>query len=254
MTRDSIAIGGEAECVYTSGTFTYKGGMLTSAGSGVQIEIPEGAIARGKTQQLWFAVCQEIEGLDMNSIDNRMQSNSRMFEQGRNRIEVTPRVLVGPKGVTFLKPIKIIIPHCISPLHASWQFTALVRKEGSDETQWEEVCQQIINPLWSKKPHRQHTYRHSKYQLMLHNVMFTSLHPGWFVLAGEAIRSGQRAAKIMTLVIYCSKQEFENVNMKLTLFVLLANNTIDDRKVTTITLYDITLHHHITGITQYIKK
>ena len=237
MTKDptvpsTITTGGEAECMYASGTFTHKGGMLTSAGSGVQIEIPEGAIARGKTQQLWFAVCQEIEGFNMNSIDSRMQSNSRMFEQGRNRIEVTPRVLVGPKGVQFLKPIRIIIPHCISPLHASWEFTALVRKKDSDETEWEEVCQQIINPLWSKKPHRrQHTYRHSKYQLMLHEVMFTSLYPGWFVLAGEAIRSGQRTAKIMTLVIYCSKQEFDNINMKLTLFVLLANNTIDDRKV-----------------------
>ena len=237
--ESSVATGGEAECMYTSGTFTYKGGVLTSAGSGVQIEIPEGAIARGKTQQVWFAVCQEIEGFNMNSIDTRMQSNSRMFEQGRNRIEVTPRVLVGPKGVQFLKPIRIIIPHCISPLHASWQFTALVRKEESNETEWEEVCQQIINPLWSKKPRHQHTYRHSKYQLMLHEVMFTSLYPGWFVLAGEAIRSGQRTAKIMTLVVYCSKQEFDNMNMKLTLFVLLANNTIDDRKV----LY-ITLHHH----------
>jgi len=229
ITKDTS--GGEAECTYSSGTFTHKGGMLTSAGSGVQIEIPEGAIARGKTQQIWFAVCQEIEGLNMNTIDSRMQSNSRMFEQGRNRIEVTPRVLVGPSGVTFLKPIRIIIPHCISPLHASWQFTALVRKEDSNETNWEKVCQQTINPLWSKKPHRQHVYRHSKYQLMLHEVMFTSLYPGWFVLAGEAIRSGQRAAKIMTLVIYCSKQEFENINQKLTMFVLLANNTVDDRKV-----------------------
>ena len=229
--ESSVATGGEAECMYTSGTFTHKGGVLTSAGSGVQIEIPEGAIARGKAQQVWFAVCQEIEGFNMNSIDSRMQSNSRMFEQGRNRIEVTPRVLVGPKGVQFLKPIRIIIPHCISPLHASWQFTALVRKEDSNETEWEEVCQQIINPLWSKKPRHQHTYRHSKYQLMLHEVMFTSLYPGWFVLAGEAIRSGQRTAKIMTLVVYCNKQEFDNMNMKLTLFVLLANNTIDDRKV-----------------------
>ena len=237
VTKEStIPTGGEAECMYSSGTFTHKGGVLTSVGSGVQIEIPEGAIPRGKIQQLWFAVCQEIEGLNMNTIDSRTQSNSRMFEQGRNRIEVTPRVLVGPKDVTFLKPIKVIIPHCVSPLHASWEFTALVRKETSNETDWEEVCQQIINPLWSKKPHRrQHTYRHSKYQLMLHEVMFTSLYPGWFVLAGEAIRSGQRTAKIMTLVIYCSKQEFENVNMKLTLFVLLANNTIDDRKVQFIT-------------------
>ena len=263
MTKDcTIPTGGEAECMYTSGTFTHKGGMLTSAGSGVQIEIPEGAIARGKTQQLWFAVCQEIEGLNMNSVDSRMQSNSRMFEQGRNRIEVTPRVLVGPKGVQFLKPIRIIIPHCISPLHASWEFTALIRKEDSDETQWEEVCQQIINPLWSKKPHRQHTYRHSKYQLMLHEVMFTSLYPGWFVLAGEAIRSGQRTAKIMTLVIYCSKQEFDNVNMKLTLFVLLANNTIDDRKVKCLynsitSLYITSLYIkslYVTGATQHIEK
>lgn len=243
MTKDMT--GGEAECTYASGTFTHKGGMLTSAGSGVQIEIPEGAIARGKTQQVWFAVCQEIEGLNMNTIDSKMQSNSRMFEQGRNRIEITPRVLVGPSGVTFLKPIKIIIPHCISPLHASWEFTAFVRKEDSNETDWEEVCQQIINPLWSKKPQRQHVFRHSKYQLMLHEVMFTSLYPGWFVLAGEAIRSGQRAAKIMTLVIYCSKQEFDNINQKLTLFVLLANNTIDDRKVIiVITSYDIILHNH----------
>ena len=254
MTKE-FTVGGEAECMYTSGTFTHRGGMLTSAGSGVQIEIPEGAIARGKTQQLWFAVCQEIEGFDMNTIDSRMQSNSRMFEQGRNRIEVTPRVLVGPSGVTFLKPIRIIIPHCISPLHASWEFTALARKEGSDETNWEEVTQQIINPLWSKRPQRLHTYRHSKYQLMLHEVMFTSLYPGWFVLAGEAIRNGQRAAKIMSLVIYCSKEEFENVNQKLTLFVLLANNTIDDRKVMLIIMqYYIKLHHTITGIAQYIEK
>ena len=232
MTKETtVPTGGEAECMYASGTFTHKGGVLTSTGSGVQIEIPEGAIARGKTQQLWFAVCQEIEGFNMNTVDSRMQSNSRMFEQGRNRIEVTPRVLVGPKGVQFLKPIRIIIPHCVSPLHASWEFTGLVRREESDETSWEEVCPQIMNPLWSKKPHHQNIYRHSKYQLMLHEVMFTTLHPGWFVLAGEAIRSGQRTAKIMTLVIYCSKQEFEDVNMKLTLFVLLANNTIDDRKV-----------------------
>ena len=223
--------GGEAECMYASGMFTHKGGMLTSSGSGVQIEIPEGAIARGKTQQVWFAVCQEIEGFSMDTVDSRIQSNSRMFEQGRNRIEVTPRVLVGPTNVTFLKPIKIIIPHCVSPLHASWEFTALVRKEGTEQTDWQEVTQQILNPLWSKKPHRRNTYQHTKYQMMLREVMFSTLHPGWFVLTGEAVRNGQRTAKIMTAVVYCSKQEFENKNKKLTLFVLLANNTIDDRKV-----------------------
>jgi len=224
--------GGEAECMYASGMFTHKGGMLTSSGSGVQIEIPEGAIARGKTQQVWFAVCQEIEGFSMDTVDSRVQSNSKMFEQGRNRIEVTPRVLVGPTDATFLKPIRILIPHCISPLHASWDFTALVRKEGTEQTEWQEVTQQVINPLWSKKPHRRNIYQHTKYQMMLRQVMFTSLHPGWFVLTGEAIRNGCRAAKIMTAVIYCSKQELENKNKKLTLFVLLANNTTDDRKVT----------------------
>jgi len=232
--------GGEAECMYASGMFTHKGGMLTSSGSGVQIEIPEGAIARGKTQQVWFAVCQEIEGFSMDTVDSRIQSNSRMFEQGRNRIEVTPRVLVGPTNATFLKPIKIIIPHCVSPLHASWEFTALVRKEDTEQTDWQEVTQQILNPLWSKKPCR-NTYQHTKYQMMLRQVMFSTLHPGWFVLTGKAVRNGRRTAKIMTAVVYCGKQELENKNKKLTLFVLLANNTTDDRKVT----------HHYIRVLQY---
>jgi len=239
----SLPHGGEAECMYASGMFTHKGGMLTSSGSGVQIEIPEGAIARGKTQQVWFAVCQEIEGFSMDTVDSRIQSNSRMFEQGRNRIEVTPRVLVGPTNTTFLKPIKIIIPHCVSPLHASWEFTALVRKEGTEQTDWQEVTQQILSPLWSKKPPRRNTYQHTKYQMMLRQVMFSTLHPGWFVLTGKAVRNGRRTAKIMTAVVYCSKQEFENKNKKLTLFVLLANNTTDDRKVTHYYIIIIIRHH-----------
>ena len=47
---------------FTNGTgvFTHRGGKLTNIGSGIEVEIPENAIPKGKKQKIWFDVVQTI--------------------------------------------------------------------------------------------------------------------------------------------------------------------------------------------------
>ena len=42
------------------GVFDHKGGTLSSEESGVSVVIPKGALPRGKKQEIYFNVCQDI--------------------------------------------------------------------------------------------------------------------------------------------------------------------------------------------------
>lgn len=89
-----------------NGIFDSNGGILESADTGVSINVPEGAIANGYSFDLYFKVCH-------------CKSN---ITNGKGELLSNPIVMCGPRGVKFLKPIELQIPHFISIDGQSWSY------------------------------------------------------------------------------------------------------------------------------------
>jgi hypothetical protein len=89
-----------------NGIFDSNGGILESADTGVSINVPEGAIANGYSFDLYFKVCH-------------CKSN---ITNGKGELLTNPIVMCGPRGVKFLKPIELQIPHFISIDGQSWSY------------------------------------------------------------------------------------------------------------------------------------
>ena len=71
--EELLSIHGSPSFCNGSGTFTHRGGKLTNVTSGVEIEIPEGAVSRGKKQKVWFDVLQTVYSY---SEDEELQRSS----------------------------------------------------------------------------------------------------------------------------------------------------------------------------------
>ena len=71
--EELLSIHGSPSFCNGSGTFGHRGGKLTNVTSGVEIEIPEGAVSRGKKQKVWFDVLQTVYSY---SDDEELQRSS----------------------------------------------------------------------------------------------------------------------------------------------------------------------------------
>ena len=89
-----------------NGVFDHNGGILESADTGVSLTVPEGAISKGCTFDLYFKVCH-------------CKSN---ITNGKGELLMNPIVMCGPRGIRFLKPIELQIPHFISIDGQSWSY------------------------------------------------------------------------------------------------------------------------------------
>ena len=89
-----------------NGIFDSNGGILESADTGVSLNVPEGAIAKGCSFDLYFKVCH-----CKSTITN-----------GKGENLTNPIVMCGPRGIKFLKPIELQIPHFISIDGQSWSY------------------------------------------------------------------------------------------------------------------------------------
>jgi tight junction protein 1 len=83
-----------------SGLFDWKGGILESNETGVSLEIPENALCRSQTNEIYFKVCL------CKSLDHLQN----------------PIVLCGPRGLRFIKPVKLHIPLFKSIDGKSWSY------------------------------------------------------------------------------------------------------------------------------------
>jgi hypothetical protein len=89
-----------------NGIFDCNGGILESADTGVSLNVPEGAIAKGCSFDLYFKVCH-------------CKSH---ITNGKGEPLTNPIVMCGPRGIKFLKPIELVIPHFITLDGQSWSY------------------------------------------------------------------------------------------------------------------------------------
>ncbi|WAQ96586.1 UN5BB-like protein [Mya arenaria] len=92
----------------TWSTFDCRGGRLTLPESGVSLLIPEGAIPRGKTEEIYMAVCRDDK-------DRPKLSEKQTI--------LSPIVLCGPTGMVLNKPIVLSMQHCASMRQGGWQLS-----------------------------------------------------------------------------------------------------------------------------------
>ncbi|RNA22847.1 tight junction ZO-1-like [Brachionus plicatilis] len=100
-----------------NGVFDTNGGILESADTGVSLNVPEGAIANGCSFDLYFKVCH-----CKSTITN-----------GKGEVLTNPIVMCGPRGIRFLKPIELQIPHFISIDGQSWSYAFKTQDTITDE-------------------------------------------------------------------------------------------------------------------------
>ncbi|XP_063053124.1 tight junction protein ZO-1 isoform X3 [Engraulis encrasicolus] len=107
------------------GIFNGNGGVLSSIETGVSIIIPQGAIADGIEQEIYFKVCRD------NSILPPLDK-----EKGETLL--SPLVMCGPHGLKFQKPVELRLPHCASMTPDGWSF-ALKSSDSSsgDPKSWQ---------------------------------------------------------------------------------------------------------------------
>ncbi|KAJ8688528.1 hypothetical protein QAD02_024323 [Eretmocerus hayati] len=96
------------------GTFGNEGGVLEGPG-GVSLIIPPGALPPNSHQEIHFSVT-DPNGVELYSnIRGHRSSLSPPMHNGESML--SPLVECGPKGLEFLCPIELRIPHSATPAH-----------------------------------------------------------------------------------------------------------------------------------------
>ena len=82
-------------------TFDSFGGRLTAPDSNVTINVESGAVPNGVSQQFYFGVVYD-DTLLLRDIPETSQ-----------RSLISPVIKCGPDDIDLLKPVEIILPHCL---------------------------------------------------------------------------------------------------------------------------------------------
>ena len=82
-------------------TFDSVGGRLTAPNSNVTINVESGAVPNGVSQQFYFGVVYD-DTLLLRDIPETSQ-----------RSLISPVIKCGPDDIDLLKPVEIILPHCL---------------------------------------------------------------------------------------------------------------------------------------------
>ena len=220
-----------------AGTFTHKGGRLTNVISGVEIEIPEGAIPKGRKQRLWFDVVQAV--YDPREEEDEMQRSLSSSASGETKpenherkdrkVELSPMILVGPCDAALLRPIKIKLPHCLPYRNNSWHLQMVARVQNSTSEDWIELSNSsgLIIPERNKK---RKFFKNSTYQMSLEFATVRTKHLGCFRLCGNPIRHGTHSAKKMVASVYTKRDRSRDDGI-VSLDIFLTNAITDQIQV-----------------------
>ena len=219
-----------------AGTFTHKGGRLTNVISGVEIEIPEGAIPKGQKQRLWFDVVQSVyDPREEEEMQRSLSSSasgdtkSENHERKDRKVELSPVILVGPCDASLIRPIKIKLPHCLPYRNNSWHLQMVARAQNSTSEDWIELSNSsgLIIPERNKKLKY---FKNSTYQMSLDYVTVRTKHLGCFRLCGNPIRHGTHSAKRMVASVF-TKRERSRDDGIVSLDIFLTNAITDQIQV-----------------------
>ena len=242
-----------------AGVFTHKGGKLTNLTSGVVIEIPEGAVSKGRSQRVWFEIMQPVHEVserhlsrkDLASTASQSDLESHFREKQDKRVQLTPLVLVGPCDAVFLRPIKIKIPHCLPYRNNAWHLHLQARAQNSVSEDWVELSNSsgiIIQPSKLKRK----VYKNSTYQMHLEYALVKTKQLGCFKLSGTPIRNGTHTAKKMIASVYTSKESAANETMSLE--VVMANSILDQIQVSAQSMCAYVCMCVLHGVSQFIHS
>ena len=209
------------------GVFTHKGGKLTNLVSGVEIEVPEGAIPKGRKQRLWFDVLQSVydpreeetlQRSSSSSASSTCEVENHLQDRKNRKVELSPVILVGPCDAALIRPIKIKIPHCLPYRNNSWHLQMMARAQNSTTEDWIELSNSsgLIIPERNK---RLKFYKYSTYQMSLEYAMIRTKQLGSFRLCGNPIRHGTHSAKRMVASVYTKSERTDDSTVLLDVFL-----------------------------------
>jgi len=97
---------------------THEGGRLSIPNSGVSLTIPEGAVKKGTSEEVFMAVCRDDK--------DRPQLTE-------HQTMLSPVVMCGPPSVALKKAVITSFQHCASVKHGQWSLTVYGSDSPYDE-------------------------------------------------------------------------------------------------------------------------
>ncbi|KAK6023960.1 ZU5 domain protein, partial [Ostertagia ostertagi] len=102
----------------TNAVIGHEGGVLNCPASGVELRIPKGAIPPGESHEIYVKVCRD--------------GDSPPIDKSKGETLLSPLVMCGPQGLTFLTPCELRLPHC-GPVDSDGQWSfSLKAGEGGE--------------------------------------------------------------------------------------------------------------------------
>ncbi|XP_030835165.1 netrin receptor UNC5C isoform X1 [Strongylocentrotus purpuratus] len=154
-----------------------RGGRLVLPDSGVSLMIPEGAIARGQTVEIYLAVSHEL--MDRPHIEH-------------NQTLLSPVILCGPPSVVLAKSVVLVLPHCAQMSKNDWRHSVIASStHPTDDKCWEKqttVGEETIN-------------LQVFCQVDSHLSCIVTDQLGWYALSGES-RPERQSAKRLKLLAF----------------------------------------------------
>ncbi|XP_045765198.1 netrin receptor UNC5B-like isoform X2 [Maniola jurtina] len=155
------------------------GARLALPAAGVALSIPEGALSRGRREQIYLAVVK----------DDRYRSRF-----GKGITQLSPVVKCGPPRLQLNKSVILQIPHCASLKHGFWNLALYAIDHNTAKTdlqpQWKKIVnlgQETINtPVFT--------------QLDTDKIFLVTDMLSTFVLVGESFNG--KAVKTLQLAVY----------------------------------------------------
>ncbi|XP_038060461.1 netrin receptor UNC5C-like [Patiria miniata] len=159
------------------GMVSHRGGRLVIPDAGISMFIPEGALPKGHSEDLYIAVSRDV--------------NDRPRVSGKQTI-LSPVVICGPPGLTFAKPVIITTPHCANGMRGEWRCSVYSNMCRSGEQQaWEKIAivgEETINtPIFCQVDKRQ--------------CSMVTDQLSWFAFLGESLPS-KAASKVLKIAVF----------------------------------------------------
>ncbi|XP_072164756.1 netrin receptor UNC5B-like [Diadema setosum] len=165
----------QSEFSIAKGHVGFRGGRLVLQDAGVSLMIPEGAIPRGQTEEIYLAVSHEL--MDRPHTEH-------------NQTLLSPVVLCGPPTVVLAKSVVLVLPHCAQMSKNDWRFSVFGSgTHPTDDKCWERqttVGEETLNsPVFC--------------QVDSHRCCIVTDQLGWYTFSGESQPERQAAKRLKLL-------------------------------------------------------
>ncbi|XP_071954495.1 netrin receptor UNC5C-like isoform X2 [Antedon mediterranea] len=143
------------------GTIGPRGGRLSVPNAGISVFVPEGAVPKGYSEELYITYNRET--MDKPKLNSRQTM-------------LTPIIICGPASMTLVKPMILTSSHCAAQISSDWKYSIYYSKgQSRTSSSWEKIAtlgEETINT--------------SVYCQLNHDTCSMVVdHLGWYCLVGE---------------------------------------------------------------------